>query len=343
MEAESYSLATAAVLVYFVLALEYLAGRRRLAWVGLALLTGVALHKALLCLAPSFLYLAFARRDQGRPAPVREVLQGAGIALLILVLVIMTSGQPGTHPLASMIVPLTPNAAAQYTLLSWQHVVDFLNEQTLVSPLGRIVAGLLAAGFLRDRALRRSRRPRFLFLAAGFALGFAFLLRPGLGGSRDWDLWSMASLPCAVGVACWMGSAAGRAAASNRAGSAHAAYVVVVVGAFHVLPWVAVNASSELSLDHYSRMLQDNPLWPDKRIAVSRNDLAFFYWDKQDFPRAAELFAGAVAKDPATAEYWKMLGLTHIALGKLGEAETALARAADLEQCSGSASADRGE
>ena len=338
--AESYSLATSAMLVYFALALEYLAGARRLAWAGVALLIGVALHKALVFLVPSFLYLVVSgcgKGGKGRAWSVRSIIQGAGFLVLLLVVFLMTSGGSKGLQTSGMIVPFLPNPISQYTLLSWKHLVDFVNEQILISPLGWVIAGLFTFAFWKNVTLRRSCRFRLLFVAAAVATGFAFLLRPGLGGSRDWDLWSMASLPYAVAVACWIA-----AGLNERAELRYAAYVLVIVGLFHILPWVTVNRSSQLSLDHYSRMVGDNSLWPDKRIAVSRNDLAFFYWDRQDFTKAASLFAGAVAKDPETGQYWRMLGVTYVALGKIKEAEAALRRATELDSSDVSTRTDLG-
>lgn len=66
--AESYSLATAVILIYIVLALEHLSGQRSLVWPAVALIIGVALHHGLVFLIPSCLYLIWTHRG---PAATR--------------------------------------------------------------------------------------------------------------------------------------------------------------------------------------------------------------------------------------------------------------------------------
>ena len=321
--AESYSPATAAILVYLVLALEHLSGHRRLAWVGLALLTGVALHIALLFLVPSFIYLMLVKRDKDIGYGARQMLPGIGFlgAVLVLAVALLLRGTGG-----STFLPIWNRGGAQYALLSWQHLVDLLNEQVLVSPLAWVGMIAFICAFCIDTALRNSRRFRFLLAASAFPMLFSVVIKPGLGGSRDWDLWSMGSLAYVVTVIVWLVQGM-----SKHREAKFAAYLLVVVGLFHTAPWVGANHSWRLSLERFHRMLDANPLWTDERLASATSELAHFYIEAGAGREGAVLLERAVKLDPGTSRYWDALGVTYIGLGRFNDAEAPLRRALDLD------------
>jgi tetratricopeptide (TPR) repeat protein len=323
--AESYSLATAAILVYMVLALEHLTGRRRLLWVALSLCTGVALHHALVFLVPSFLYLIWKGTGDGTLRPRWRLPLSIGSVMVILVLVLGTSRDWMSEQTATMLVPWSKDAVSQYTLISWQHLVDFLNEQVLISPFGWVAAVGLTVAFWKDPVLRRSPRFRFLIIASAFPLAFSLAMRPGLGGSRDWDLWSLGSLPYIVAAACWLA----RGIAERRV-FRFAAAVIVVVGFFHVLPWTLVNRSAYLSVNHFDHLAEDNRLWTGRRIAAARAELASHYLEREAYAAAAGYLEQAVRIDPDKARYWRALGTAYFMMGKMAEAEARTRRATEL-------------
>jgi hypothetical protein len=111
--AEVYSLATAAILVYMLLAVEFVSGRRRLAWVGLSLLVGVALHNALLFLAPSFVYLMIARTEKTSKQPRGRTLEGAAFlaATLALAAFCYAAGHSKAGPRPLMLLPIVSDPA----------------------------------------------------------------------------------------------------------------------------------------------------------------------------------------------------------------------------------------
>jgi Flp pilus assembly protein TadD len=324
--AESYSLATAAILVYMVLSLEYCEGRRRLVWPAVVLATGMALHNAVGFLVPSFLYLWLWGGSGRARWSVGRVLLGVAYLGLFAVPVVATMGRWDTGEMSLLFVPLSGHRIAQYTMFSWEHLVDFANEQILISPLVWMVALAFAVRFWRDASVRASVRFRFLVVAGLFPLVFNFILRPGLGGSRDWDLWSMGCLPYAVAVLCWIVSWL------ERRQVGYAAWVLVVVGFFHIAPWVVVNGSGALGFERFDRMLTDNPLWTDKRIAAGHELLAAHHMEQAALEDAARHLEQAAALVPRKARYWGDLGSTYLLLGRLDAAEKPLLRAARLDR-----------
>ncbi len=335
--AESYSLATAAILVYMVLALEHLDGRRRLIWPTMALTVGVALHHAVAFMVPSHLYLLLAR-PQGSVARSVKSAVWTGVFALIVVAILSTSWLYGPGGLSLLVVPLSPSDTSQYTFFSWGHVADLMNEQVLISPLGWIAALFFLVVFFRTPSLKQSRKFKFLFAAAIFALLFGLLLRPGLGGSQDWDLWSLGAIPYVVAALCWF---AGGLGDSKRA--QYVFYIIAVVGFFHVLPWIAVNHSAGLSLRHFRSMLAENPLWTNQRIAAGRAELAWLYSQQNDYAEAVRQIEEAVSLAPEVGRYWRGLGTYYFHLGKIEEAEDQLLKAIDLDPKDGESHSKLGQ
>ena len=144
---------------------------------------------------------------------------GHGIAALT------STDRPGGGD-ARLFVPLwaTTTRWEHYTLFSWLHLRDFLNEQLLIAPvvLPALVI-LFVIGVLEKISERRSSailgrhtqatspdNPKskiqnlkllFLFLATFCSLLFIWVWNPDYGGQRDWDLFSLAAIPAALLVA----------------------------------------------------------------------------------------------------------------------------------------------
>jgi tetratricopeptide (TPR) repeat protein len=330
--AEGYSFAAAAILGYLTLALEYLAGRRRLAWAGVALLVGVAMHSAVLFLAPSFVYLVAVRREKEKAPAADRWLTGGAFLAAIAGLAVLAVTHKATGPQPLLLLPLFHDPVGQYALFSWKHAVDLINEQVLVSPLAWMGGVALAIVWARDRSLRSSPRFRFLAAAALFPLAFNLVLRPALGGSRDWDLWSLGSLPYVAAVVTWLASSL-----AKRPDLKYVAYVLVVVNFFHVLPWVAVNHSAERSLDRFKRMAESNPLWPVNQMASAQSELGHFYIEQDRNGDAVGHLERAVSLDPTRPRYWDALGVAYIGLKRFNDAVAPLQKAIEMDPRDGTA------
>ncbi len=224
---ENYSFMTVGVLAYLWLALGVLQGKRPL-WLAATILAFTnATHPSTIILAPSLLYCGWqvtvketeknsAQRNQWL---VYNVLQMALPMLLVATatLGLMSNGGHGLQALfttdrpggsdARFFVPLwkTSTRWEQYTMFSWAHLRDFLNEQILVAPV--ILPSLLWLGIStkfaawKGRKLTRltvDRTPPaiiFLMIAALTYLLFTWVWNADYGGQRDWDLFSPVALP----------------------------------------------------------------------------------------------------------------------------------------------------
>lgn len=262
---ENYSFAAVGVLCYLWLGLRTLRGRAPLWLAALALAITNGLHPSTVVLAPSLLYLGWQwwtgqrARGAGRDASARAIVAIAAPMLLVAggVLFLMESGGHGVAALLTSdrpgggdgrwLVPLfaTTTRWEHYTMFSWQHLRDFLNEQMLVAPVV-LPALLLLAIFTRFRevakpSLSQVHAPpmetstRFFLLAAGFHLLLTWLWNPDYGGQRDWDLFSLAAIPTALLLAHLLPRRLSRRALVP------AVLPLLLVQALHTTAWIYQN------------------------------------------------------------------------------------------------------
>jgi hypothetical protein len=253
---ENYTLPAAAIVLYLWLAARQVAGKTRL-WLAASVLgLAMALHPSTLNLAPSLLVLtAVNARREGWP---RSLLQTA-LPLLLIGLGVVALMQAGGHGLQALfssdrpgggdgrwLVPLwtTSTRWEHYTMFSWGHLVDILNQQLLSAPVS------LAAVILSWRGWRQWLKTattdalppslatyvRFLVVATAGSLLFILLWNPDYGGQRDWDLFSLSSLPLTV----LAGVLLGQALTTERT-RLEAALALIGVSIFHTAAWVFQN------------------------------------------------------------------------------------------------------
>jgi hypothetical protein len=235
---ENYAFAAAGVLAYLWLGLRVAAGAGPLWSAAVVLAITNATHPSTIVLAPSLLLLGWRCWRGGNKSLLANVLQIALPMALIgsATFVWMEASGHGLYALlntdrpggadASWFVPLwqTSSRWERYTLLSWPHLRDWINQQLLVAPVvlpSLVIVGAnlwlarrsAAAGkspYLAkseertphphrgngaDKGEARSSDVAFLALAAGCYLLFTFVWNPDYGGQRDWDLFSLAALP----------------------------------------------------------------------------------------------------------------------------------------------------
>ena len=252
---ENYTLPAAAIMLFLWLAARTLVGKTPL-WITAAALGFVnALHPSTLNLAPALLLLtALSARRSGWP---RSLLQTAAPLLLIGlgVVAMMETGGHGLQTLFSSdrpgggdgrwLAPLwaTTTRWEHYTMFSWEHLLDIVNQQLLSAPVSLAAVLLcLAAARGQVKALLDSAAPahtgfgRFLAVAAAGSLLFILLWNPDYGGQRDWDLFSLSSLP----LTALAGLLLGRSLSDERA-RLEAALALVGLSAFHTAAWIFQN------------------------------------------------------------------------------------------------------
>ena len=258
---ENYAFMTLGALLYIQAALSYLRGKVALVWPAAILALTHAFHPSTIILTPSLLYLAFVASPNisGNGEPSQSVLNGDRLRVnwrnLLSVAVpyalvfagvaaIMSSGGHGVDALMgvdfpgggdhSWFVPLTQITTEwqHYTMFSWGHLVDIVNQHLLVAPMVWPTLILMAV-FAWRRIPKGEPVGRYLALMAGFYLLLTLTWNADYGGQKDWDLFSPASLPAALLLA-W---ALPRALPERRALRA-AGWAIVATQGVNLLTWV---------------------------------------------------------------------------------------------------------
>ncbi|MCD6289148.1 MAG: hypothetical protein J7M34_01500 [Anaerolineae bacterium] len=247
---ENYTLMSLGMLIYLWLAWHCLHGEVSPLWPAIALALTNALHPATIVLAPSLLYLGWvwARKDGARRygaalwrIALPMIVVAGGVILLMQagghgVTYLFGSDRPGGGD-ARLFVPLfkTTTRWEHYTMFSWGHLIDMVNEQWMTAPV--VLPALVWLAALAWPRLRGGTAwTRLLWLAAGGYLLFIWTWNPDYGGQRDWDLFAPAAIPTALLLADRI-----VVALPERDARAQAAVMLIVVQAFHTIAWVYQN------------------------------------------------------------------------------------------------------
>lgn len=245
---ESYTILPVCIIIFLWYGLRFLARKSPLWPAAAALALAIGLSPSTLPLGAALVYLAYRawrRREMSLDRLAAETVTPM-LAVAASVVGLMSAGGHGLSYLFSSDAPgggdahwIVPLFHAQtqwerYTMFSWAHVRDFLNEQALVAPFGLLLAG----GMLwRERRQRVWREPgaAFLAIAAGAYLLLTFVWNTDYGGRRDWDLFAPASLPLMALAAYLVGHYL-----PERERDA-CVPLVAAVSAIHLIPWVYFN------------------------------------------------------------------------------------------------------
>jgi hypothetical protein len=246
---ESYTYISVGILAYLWLALRAQRGEVDLLWPASVLALSHGFHPSTLVLQPSLWLLTWGLWRQGRVRGTSGLLRTIGPSFLVglAVLALMQAGGHGIDAFLGedfpgggdhrWLVPLlrTSTRWEHYTMFSWGHLLDILNQQSLAAPV--VLPTLLLITVLARRRLTwRDRSLHFLLLAAACYLLLTLVWNPDYGGRRDWDLFAPASLPLAVLSATLLSRAL-----PERVALRGAAAPLVATQVMHTAAWVIHN------------------------------------------------------------------------------------------------------
>ncbi|MEM7533649.1 MAG: hypothetical protein AAF639_15805 [Chloroflexota bacterium] len=207
---ENYSFAAVGILCYLWLALGVLNGQRPLWLAAIVLAFTHATHPSTIVLAPSLLYCGCVQWRANEHKHTLSILTQIAIPMLVIGVGTFALMEAGGHGISALLgddkpgggdgrwlVPLwaTTTRWEHYTLFSWLHLRDFLNEQLLVAP---VILPSLVWLLAVKRHWPKHVNTHFLGIATSCYLLFVWLWNPDYGGQRDWDLFSLAAIPMTV-------------------------------------------------------------------------------------------------------------------------------------------------
>ena len=349
---EHYGFLYAFVFAFILSSLGYLKGK--VSWfvpVATFVLAGLS-HVSSLYLLPSLLFI-FLVRDKTRPSsPVKKVLI---LTLgLIFVLFLLAVYKRYSWTISPIFVPFSEDtyAAPGYLMFSLSHILDFLNQQLLVSPVGLIMV-LAPLVCMSAKSLFKKRTFRFLLLVSVFQLLFGFLVDPDLGASRDWDLFSVAGLGYTI-----LGLYVLLNLLRDKPRFAHLGLILVLTSLYSTVPWIILNSHEQKSISRFQNLLEIDVkksysghfVLIDYLEAHGMNREAERQGDKYrqafpeivlgnegarlakegEFERALQVYLEAELLALKRPEIHNNLGHVYLQLGRLAQAEASLNRAVQL-------------
>ncbi len=246
----------------------------------------LGLHFGSLAFGPgALLLLYFVWRERKREA---LIIAGAGIAAIILV-VLFKHIQPASiierfsEERTANVLPLfSTDDNFINPLISWRHLLDWLNANLLIVPFGIAVSVTLLISL---RKQFRWNNPVLLFLAttALCGLAFTYAISSGLGMARDWDFLASFFLPVA-----FLNIYLFRFYLQSKE-EAPIVVAIVALAFLHWIAWVGINASEERHLAR-AKLLNNPRLLGYVAQLNYLETMGAFYYARKDFPDAQPYF-----------------------------------------------------
>ena len=254
--AEHYPLLCAGILVYIFYCLKYLYKETNFLAPLMTYIILVPLHFSSLFLLPSLLFLFLFREEERRlPRLLKEKTTWIllpGLVILSVGLILYLSKY--NWFVLGYLMPVLHGVytGPHYTLFSPDHIIDFVNQQLLISPIG--FALCLIFLIFRPKNLNVKKQAfQFLLIVALAQLLFNFIINPGLGAPRDWDLFASAGLGYTV-LALFLFTQI-----SPDSKLSHLKLNLVMVTFLFILPWILINASPDKSIARFRNILDLDP------------------------------------------------------------------------------------
>jgi tetratricopeptide (TPR) repeat protein len=254
--AEHYPPLCCGILIYLFYSLRYLRGEIKILTPVVIFLLLLPLHFSSLYLFPSILFLLFFKEEGKNLTGLyknKKVLLPLILSLVLLLALVLYISKYRWFAL-SYLVPLFHGGytGPGYTLFSFPHIFDFINQQLLISPVGLILFAVLLI-FKPGIKNFKNRAVIFLLLVSVSQLLFGFLINPGLGAARDWDLFASVGLGYTV-LALYLFSEA-----SHHQRVGHLKLNLTMLTLLFILPWILINAIPDKSVARFRNLLELDP------------------------------------------------------------------------------------
>lgn len=354
--AEHYPLLYTGVLVYLFYSLKSLRGESKVLIPGAIFILLLPLHFSSLYLLPSAAFLLFlSGQRKGLVKTLRRIKTWGLLLFLVLMFAALAIyiHKYNWYVFSYIVPPLHGGYSGPgYTLFSPSHLLDFLNQQLLVSPIG--LALLLVLLIFKSSVPAKSDRTfQFLLIVSAGQVLFNFLVNPGLGAPRDWDLFGSVGLGYTVLALYLFGKL------TTRSGYGYLKLGLVTAALLFTLPWVLINADGDMSVARFRNLLdldpkrsrnghfilagyfdsigrpdevdRENGMIKTKLPEVEAVNQAFFYLREGKLEPAYESINRALQISADFPEAHSALGLYCLRTGDLQGAETAFKRTLQLQ------------
>jgi tetratricopeptide (TPR) repeat protein len=290
---ESYTLVYVAIFLFIFLSFRYLENKSAILLPVLAFFLALSLHLLSLVLLPSLLYLIYQKRVK-RPVTA-NVKQGRGWIILTIAVILVVAGgtillqhfNPDRKGLGYyLIFPLGGNQS-YYSIFSASHLLDLVNHQLLITPVG-IMIGLISILYFWRKIDFKDRIFRFLLILSVCSLAYAFFMDPKLGYPRDWDLFAFTGLGYTI-LGIYIFIQGGKEIKSKD--FRYVTLALLLASLVSTIPWIYVNASEKKSAERIEYLLDLDM----ERSPSGRENLAIYYEQKEEWQKEIDQWQKAIA------------------------------------------------
>ncbi|MFI5251634.1 MAG: hypothetical protein ACHQQQ_04285 [Bacteroidota bacterium] len=246
----------------------------------------VGLHLGSLIFIPAMLYM-FVHRMGEHKLRAFLIIGAAGVVGIILVTLAgfnlwlfiqhFLRGSPDFLP----VLPLE-SSFYPYSMFSIRHLIDCLNGQLLIVPMGLIIP---AAYFVAYRKEIEWKNPALLFLIITTLCGFAFtwIINSALGFARDWDLFSSFYVPLIILNVYLL------QLPFKMEGRRTIQFIAAVITILHIVPFIGINDNEDKHLARIEMLNAPQLLSVSTRM-VYYEAMANFYFDHAGYDKAKNYY-----------------------------------------------------
>jgi tetratricopeptide (TPR) repeat protein len=339
--AEHYTLLYTSIFAYLYFSVRYLQGKAKAFMPIVFCALSIGFHFSSAYLVPSLFFLLSLRKRKGELVFKMKKAMPYLLVMIFLIALSVFYIWSINPVLSDIFVPLFKGRvqAPDYTLFSFPHILDIINQHLLLSPVGIILLLSLA---IAVKGSIRLKNPitSFLVLVSICQIFYHFVVDPRLGAGRDWDLMSNVALGYTwLGVYLFV-----HLGKSER----YSAVTIIFAVLLCTIPWLLLNASTNRDIDRYKNLLDLdvkrslNGRWVltnyynEHGLLEARNEVramifkefpedslvreAESYNSKGDFTKATELVELAIKLNPDYMEARHELASIYLSQGEFDKA-----------------------
>jgi tetratricopeptide (TPR) repeat protein len=253
--AEHYSLSYTLIFGFIIFSVKYLKGQGKPFFPLLFFAIALFSHISAFYLLPSVFLLYLLGYQREKKSSFFEKMEVWAILYLILIAVlIFLHMKRYSWTVGNKFVPLLEGDyyAPGYSLFSLSHILDIVNQQLLISPVGLIL--LVIIGACSKAFNFKDKSVPFLSSMLLLGLGFNLIMYPGLGMSRDWDMFSSTGVGYTV-LAGYLFLKVVR----KRKDFKYLGSVLIIATFFCTAPWILLNTSQQKGVERFRNLLELDP------------------------------------------------------------------------------------
>ena len=320
---------------------------------GIFLLLGLLVHLQTVIFIPAYVFLLFCKGKGYYLYKKLGIWFRVFVGVISSALVILFFYKYNTDLyFRNIFLPLLQgkNSYPEYALLSWKHAIDIINQMILLSPLLPLMIFWSAKNSAKSW---KSSQALFTAVIAFFSIIYIFILDPGLGMPRDWDLFSMT----AIGLNLFLFSVSFNTDMDllKRLLPSLILYLIIAVSPFllvnlnagHSIKYLEYtnrldkprSLSGLLALKEYYRSIENSDgfintgllidaQFPDQRRMAE----AFKALDRGNITQAKSIIK-SISPDNSSAEYHNLISMLNLVSGNYRQALASSQMATRLRPC----------